>query len=36
MAKKKYDDIFLQPDITRAGEYQVFTLKEMRAALILP
>lgn len=27
MAKKKYDDIFLQPDITRAGEYQVFTLK---------
>jgi len=27
MANKKYDDIFLQPEITKAGEFQVFTLK---------
>jgi hypothetical protein len=27
MAKKKYAEVFLQPEITQAGEYQIFTLK---------
>ncbi len=27
MAKKKYSDIFLQPEITQAGEFQVLTMK---------
>ena len=27
MAKRKYDDMFLKPEITQAGEYQVFTMK---------
>lgn len=27
MSPKKYEDIFLKPEITQAGEYQVFTIK---------
>lgn len=27
MAKNKYEDIFLQPEITQAGDLQVFTIK---------
>jgi hypothetical protein len=27
MAKRKYDDCFLKPEITRAGEFQVFKMK---------
>jgi hypothetical protein len=27
MAKRKYDDCFLKPEITQAGEYQIFTMK---------
>jgi hypothetical protein len=27
MAKKKYEECFLQPKITQAGEFQVFTIK---------
>jgi hypothetical protein len=27
MAKRKYEDCFLRPEITQAGEYQVFTMK---------
>jgi hypothetical protein len=26
MIKKKYEEVFLQPEITKAGEFQVFTL----------
>jgi hypothetical protein len=27
MAKRKYDDCFLKPEITQAGEYQIFKMK---------
>jgi hypothetical protein len=27
MAKRKYDDNFLKPEITQAGEYQIFKMK---------
>ena len=27
MAKRKYEDYFLKPEIKQAGEYQVFTMK---------
>lgn len=27
MAKRKYDDMFLKPEITQAGEYQIFKMK---------
>jgi hypothetical protein len=27
MARKKYDDMFLKPEITQAGEYQIFKMK---------
>ena len=27
MAKRKYDDMFLRPEITQAGEYQIFKMK---------
>ena len=27
MAKRKYDDCFLKPEITQAGEFQVFKMK---------
>ena len=27
MAKKKYEDYFLKPEITQAGEYQIFKMK---------
>jgi len=27
MARRKYDDSFLKPEITQAGEYQIFTMK---------
>ena len=27
MAKRKYDDMFLRPEITQAGDYQIFKMK---------
>jgi hypothetical protein len=27
MAKRKYDDMFLKPEITQAGDYQIFKMK---------
>jgi hypothetical protein len=27
MAKRKYDDMFLKPEIAQAGEYQIFKMK---------
>jgi hypothetical protein len=27
MAKQNYDNVFLQPEITQAGEFQVFTIR---------